>query len=204
MLDASAMASPQRGPSFLPLTRTSTRPVEPSPARGGDILKLKFAPRTWKGYTILGVLIATATVVAAVLLFQSSFPAVPVSGAASNCATLSLTGSPTIQGQSGSLLGTCNTNPAFTVTGSSGGFTVTPTFSLTGTGYSDLNIYPSTTTPGTPGVGTSCSSVVGVTLIPLTSGTGVVFSGGTSFSYCADYASVPAAGLAAFSVTWNA
>ncbi len=153
-------------------------------------------PRTTKGLAGLMALVFLSGVALAAILFSTTIPQITVTGAASNCANPTLTGGPTIQGQSGRILVDCNGVAAFTISGQD--FDVTPTFTLP-SGYVGANLYPFGTTVG---AGSTCAAALGSANIPITSGTGVVLSP-QGYNYCLDYSNTPNSGLASFTITWS-
>lgn len=148
--------------------------------------------RGWKVWTGIASTLLVSGIVAAVLIFEHSAPNVPAIGMETTCASLAANPATVIVGSSGSLLLTCGGAAAFSiVTGS----VSTPAFALPN-GYASLWVFPHASPPAP---GTSCSTA-GMRIL---SGTAIAWSGNDAWSYCAQYASVPASGLAAFTVSWS-
>lgn len=148
--------------------------------------------------SMVAILVAVAIVVAAAsVLFSQTAPSVSTSGptiSVGTCTTLSAHGSP-VAGTPGFVTFDCAGTAAFTV--NSAGPSVTPTFSLGGTGYTDVVAYLATGAPA----GVGCSSATDI--VSMTSGTGATFPATGGFSYCADYSSAPSGSLGAFTVSWS-
>jgi hypothetical protein len=137
---------------------------------------------------IVALIAVLAFVVLAVkglsLVITQTAPATSPPLVTTTCNTLTLSQPITPNGSSGTEVMTCGTNAAFTVALG----TVTPSFNLVNSGYSNLGIVVHNQ---------PCS---GATTI--TSGTAVTFNQGNSYDYCGDYTNVQG-GLSTLVITWS-
>ena len=144
---------------------------------------------------------------AATTLFTHTFPGVktvpPPPFLVTQCSTLTNETTPVL-GSSGNMTFDCGSGrPAFNTTAAipkPAGGPVTPTFTLTGTGYSRVAIWAAFLY----GAFNTNPPCVGPTYQVLVSGQAIIFAtGGAEYIYCAEFNSAPATGFAPFSVAWN-
>jgi len=143
--------------------------------------------------TILALLAVSVigTAAAATTLFTHTFPVIPASPPVivTTCSTLTATPDAIITGSSGSIILTCGTGPAFTVTLPG---QATPTFPPLQAGVS-LNIQFHPASPGCGGGFMSSGT-------PITFGTASV---GRGYDYCETFDAAPPSGIPATTVTWS-
>ena len=149
----------------------------------------RFSKKAWLG--IVSVLVVSG-VVAAIVLFSQTSPPVPASNMSSGCATLTPSSTLVLQGGSGVLVFSCNSNAAFNVVAPSAS---TPTYD-TPQGYTSMwAVRHGFAVPST------CSAGAGA--IQLSSGSAVNWGNSDAYDYCRDYAGVPPGGLATWTVSWS-
>ena len=125
---------------------------------------------------------------------SQTFPATTSVAATANCSTLTANDTLIVAGSSGVVKFDCSgastfgTTPAFLVTA---GSTLTPTFTLTGTGYTALAVIRSSVPTE------SCISSVAIA-----SATPVTLAA-PSYDYCASFTGIPTTGLNTFTVSWG-
>lgn len=146
------------------------------------------------GIALLAIVIA-AGVVAAVGLFIHTFPAVPAAALGTSCTILSSSVVLAPSGPSFIVFSCQAATPAITVNVASSPI---PTFSLSGTGYTDLLIFR--TSGAAPSTSCSSDSITKT----LTSSVAVGFVAGDvgGWNYCADYIT-SGSGLGTFTVSWS-
>jgi len=157
--------------------------------------------QSWSLVGLFAILVALG-VVSAVVLFQQTQPAVPVTGTmSSNCPTTSATPPDVTLGSTGQVTFSCNSNapttsPAFTT---GGPVIVTPTVS---SGFAppwnttNLYVYVANGAVNT-GI---CGGRSGAVKVNAGVPTALAQN---SWNYCAKYEQVGLAGLSSFTVTWS-